>query len=223
VNLNLSGASGVIVGAFDVNVDYNPTVLAPTGCTADVGVCNANYDANTVRFGAFSITDLSGPIGSITFSAIGGGGTSSTLDVVVVNCANDSGDDISCTASDGLINVTTPTPSPTPTPTPTPIPTPTPTPTPSPTPPPLVWGDVDCNGTINAVDSLAIQRWKVGFAYNSAPGCPQIGVPMLPTLWGDVDCSGIVNAVDSLKIQRWKVALPVDQTQPCPVIGAPYP
>jgi hypothetical protein len=76
---------------------------------------------------------------------------------------------------------------------------------------------------VNAVDSLATLRWKAGLNYNSAPGCPQIGVPILPTLWGDVDCSGVVNAVDALKILRWKALLPVDQAQDCPTIGAPYP
>jgi hypothetical protein len=86
-----------------------------------------------------------------------------------------------------------------------------------------VWGDSDCSGVVNAVDSLATLRWKAGLSYISAPGCPEIGIPMLPTVWGDVDCSGVVNAVDSLTIQRWKVSLPINQTQPCPVIGDPYP
>jgi hypothetical protein len=81
---------------------------------------------------------------------------------------------------------------------------------------------VDCNGTVNAVDSLATQRWKVGLPYNHAPGCPQIGVPLLPTLWGDTNCDSAVNAIDALGLQRWKVGLPVNQTQPCPVIGQPH-
>jgi hypothetical protein len=73
------------------------------------------------------------------------------------------------------------------------------------------------------VDSLAIQRWRVGFDYQSEPGCPAIGIPMLPTVWGDVNCDGVVNAVDSLAIQRWRVGLPVSQEDGCPVIGDPYP
>jgi hypothetical protein len=73
------------------------------------------------------------------------------------------------------------------------------------------------------VDALSILRWKVGLTYNSAPGCPGIGIPVLPTLWGDVNCTGAVNAVDSLAILRWKAGLTVLQTQPCPLIGAPYP
>jgi hypothetical protein len=82
---------------------------------------------------------------------------------------------------------------------------------------------VNCDSAVNAIDALAIQRWRVGLAYNSAPGCPQIGIPMLPTLWGDVNCGGAVNAIDALAMQRWKVGLPVSQVPPCPAIGAPYP
>ena len=82
---------------------------------------------------------------------------------------------------------------------------------------------MDCSNAVNAIDSLDIQRWKVGLSYPAAPGCPQIGVPMLPTVWGDIDCSGTVNALDSLAIQRWKVGLTVLQAQGCPVIGDPYP
>ena len=229
VNLTVTPAGGVSVGTTTVDVTYNNVVLAVDSCVAPSGVCNPALDADTVRFALLDLAGLSGNEGTITFDAIGAGGTSSALSLAIPICGNTDAENINCSGVDGLITVTTPTPSPTPTPTPTPIPTPTPTPaptptpTPSPTPPPLVWGDVDCIAPINAVDSLAIQRWKVGFSYNHAPGCPQIGVPMLPTLWGDVDCSGIVNAVDSLTIQRWKVALPVEQTLPCPTIGDPYP
>jgi uncharacterized protein YkwD len=47
----------------------------------------------------------------------------------------------------------TPTPSPTKSPTPTPSPTPVPTPVPTPTPFPGCSGDVDCDGTTNALES----------------------------------------------------------------------
>jgi len=214
VDFTVTPGPGVIAAAMDVNIDYDPAVLDPIACTSS-SICNTAFDPDTVRIGLVDLLGHSGVEGSITFTAIGANGTSSVLDVVIVVCVDDFGDPLNCADSDGLIAVSAPTP--------TPSPSPSPTPSPTPTPPPLTWGDVDCSNVINAVDALAILRWKASLTYTSAPGCPGIGVPMLPTLWGDVNCTGAVNAVDSLAILRWKAGLTVLQTQPCPVIGAPYP
>lgn len=94
------------------------------------------------------------------------------------------------------------------------------TPTPTPVPGELVQGDVDCNGTVNSVDSLKILRFVAQLPVAQGPGCPQIGAQMA-SLFGDVDCSGGVNAVDSLKLLRHVASLPVSQPGGCAGLGAP--
>lgn len=83
--------------------------------------------------------------------------------------------------------------------------------------PALTQGDVDCNGSVNAVDALKELRHVVDLSVTQEPGCPQIGSgnPM----FGDVDCSNTVDAVDALKILRHVVALPVSQNPGCTPIG----
>jgi hypothetical protein len=44
---------------------------------------------------------------------------------------------------------------------------------------PSLQGDVDCNGTISAVDALKILRSVAGLLNNLPGGCPQIGDPIL--------------------------------------------
>ncbi len=104
--------------------------------------------------------------------------------------------------------------------TPTPTATPEPTPTPSPTANPggLVQGNVDCNVSVNSVDSLKILRWVALLSVAQEVGCPLIGTDVA-SFWGDVDCSGAVNSVDSLKILRHVALLSVAQTEPCSDIG----
>lgn len=80
-----------------------------------------------------------------------------------------------------VTSLPTPTPSPTPSETPTPTPepsptdTPTPSPTPSPTPLPNGNGDVNCSGTVTAVDALQILRHVASLPVNLPSGCPEIG------------------------------------------------
>ena len=39
----------------------------------------------------------------------------------------------------------------------------------------LVWGDVDCDGDVDAADALKIQRWLAGLSVAQEPGCLEIG------------------------------------------------
>lgn len=78
-------------------------------------------------------------------------------------------------------------------------------------------GDVDCNGSVNAIDALKVLRYTINLSVAQAPGCPPIGTDG-PPLQGDIDCNEIVDLVDSLKIFRYVAALSVIQTEPCPDI-----
>ena len=104
--------------------------------------------------------------------------------------------------------------------TPTPTPEPTPTPMPTATPAGLIQGNVDCNASVNSVDSLKILRFVAQLTVGQESGCPLIGA-VVALFWGDVDCSGTVNSVDSLKILRHVAQLSVAQSEPCPDIGMP--
>ena len=112
----------------------------------------------------------------------------------------------------------TPTPSPTPTPTPVLTPTPTPTPTPTGTPSGPLFGDVDCDGDVDAVDALKILRYVAQLTVQQEPGCPLIGSDVA-SFFGDVDCNGGVTSVDALKILRFVASLPVQQEAGCTPIG----
>jgi hypothetical protein len=124
------------------------------------------------------------------------------------------------------METTSPTQSPTPTPTSTPVPTQSPTATAT---PPLgqqvAWGDNNCSGAADPVDSLLTLRHDAGLNANTGD-CPDMGVQLDVTLaairlWGDVDCSDAVDPVDSLKLLRFDAGLSVAQGEGCPAIEAP--
>lgn len=142
-----------------------------------------------------------------------------------------------CVELDAPTPTPVPTGSATPTATPTPTggatTTPTPTSTGGPTPTPTggakgngKWGDIDCNGEVDAVDALKILRDVAALAYTQTEPCPDLGdeVPVLAAgtnrVWGDVDCDGDVDAVDALGVLRFVAALSVNQQPGCPEMGS---
>ena len=92
-------------------------------------------------------------------------------------------------------------------------------PTPTPTPGPGKFGDVDCNASVDAVDSLKVLRYVAGLSVSQTEPCPDIG-SAVPPVFGDADCNASVDAVDSLKLLRYVAGLSVSQTEPCPDIGS---
>lgn len=42
-----------------------------------------------------------------------------------------------------------------------------------------LWGDLDCDGDVDAVDALQALRYLAGFGANQAPGCPSVGAMVL--------------------------------------------
>jgi hypothetical protein len=90
-----------------------------------------------------------------------------------------------------------------------------------------LFGDVDCNLAVNAVDSLKELRYDAGLSVAQEPGCPPFGEAFpageAGPLWGDVDCDGIIGPVDGLKLLRFDAGLSVSQEEDCPPIGEPLP
>ena len=88
----------------------------------------------------------------------------------------------------------------------------------------VAWGDANCSGEANPVDSLLTLRADAGLSVNTG-ACPPLGTQvevLLASLhvWGDIDCSGALNPVDSLKILRFDAGLSVAQGGGCPAMGA---
>ena len=103
-------------------------------------------------------------------------------------------------------------------------PSPSPTATPAATGDERVWGDANCSGSANPVDSLLTLRHDAGLSANTGD-CPDLGQVVdvqnaSPHPWGDVDCGGDVTPVDSLKLLRHDAGLGVSQEPNCPLIGS---
>jgi pimeloyl-ACP methyl ester carboxylesterase len=88
----------------------------------------------------------------------------------------------------------------------------------------LTWGDNNCSGSADPVDSLLTLRFDAGLSTNTGD-CPDFGqvvevqnASLHP--WGDVDCSDAVNPVDSLKLLRFDAGLSVAQATGCPPMGS---
>ena len=108
-------------------------------------------------------------------------------------------------------------------------PTASPTPSPAPTATPelrsLAWGDYNCSGDVDPVDSLAALNADGKIIFNTN-GCPEPGTVVEDMLthvllgWGDVDCNGEITPVDSLDILRNDAGLGYNREPGCPLLGA---
>jgi hypothetical protein len=87
--------------------------------------------------------------------------------------------------------------------------------------PQFKFGDVDCSGTINSIDSLKISRYTSSLSYAQNEPCKDIG-KKLPNgvRQGDVDCNDAINSIDALKLSRYVANLSYGQSEPCPDIGS---
>jgi Tol biopolymer transport system component len=87
-----------------------------------------------------------------------------------------------------------------------------------------IWGDVNCSGTADPIDSLLVLRHDAGLSVSVAQGCPQpdaqVSVDGIDRLYADSDCAGDVNPIDSLKLLRFDAGLSVNQEEGCPLIGS---
>jgi hypothetical protein len=92
---------------------------------------------------------------------------------------------------------------------PTPIPTAPPTPVPTPTPATqYTWGDIDCNGRVEALDASALLATAAAIQSESAgANCPSPGDPVTVSgfdrRWGDIDCSATIGPNDPILLLRY--------------------
>ena len=225
---------------YDTAIDRRATTAHEVGHAIQLRHESVNFDCGTDETGAIPRSIMA--YDCIDPVSVGGLGLFAVepWDVCGVNHAyfDPAFDFAGC---DGTTTIPMPTASPTApagTPTATGSPTvtgpPTPTPTPSQTTPPgetLVWGDANCSGQSDPIDSLLTLRFDAGLSVNRPAGCPEFGAQVQDgvgvaslRLWGDVDCSGAVNPVDSLKVLRRDAGLSVAKSDPaCLDIGQDLP
>lgn len=236
------------IGVATVDIEYDSGLIEAVSCTAALTLCSIDVIApDTVRFVAISAGGLTGSgvvLGSATFQAGPYGGVAAlTINRETLQIVNPSGEELPITPTDGSITIAGPSPPVTPTPTGGGSPTGTATATATadgtasasasasapvsatatPAPVSTVWGDANCSGGVDPVDSLFTLRFDAGLGINTG-GCPEMGAEVevlsaSPHVWGDVDCGGEITPVDSLKLLRFDAGLDVAQGQGCPGMG----
>lgn len=99
------------IGAWTIDVHYDPAVLLPVACTttpAALGACNMGFSVIEVRFAGATATGLFGVVdlADITFQALAPVGKCSALSPEVVTWADPLGNDMQAFPSDGSVCVT---------------------------------------------------------------------------------------------------------------------
>jgi hypothetical protein len=101
------------LGAWTVDITYDPAVVQPTDCAASVSgataLCNADLPSvpHTVRLTGSSASGATGSLtlGVVTFQATGGAGASSPLMVTVVTFTDPEGNPAPAEAAGGSITI----------------------------------------------------------------------------------------------------------------------
>jgi hypothetical protein len=171
------------LGAFTIEVSYDPSIIAPTAFAPGPGfdsvVCNLAYASDTVcctgvHADAGAVGDLA--LADLTFQVDAGAvlGSQSPLAVAVVTLANVDDQAIGADTKDGAITVG-------------------------------LHGNVNCDGDVDAVDALFILQYVVGLKQAGDQCPPPPGALYLPA--ADVNCDNDVDAVDALFVLQYVVGL----------------
>ncbi len=218
------------IGAFTIEVGYDPLLVVATACTTDPGsildsaICSPAFAPDVARCTGISIAGVSGPeltLCDITFEFVDAGTPITTVTPLVVSClvlTDPGGDPLGCSQQDGWID--------------------------------FGLGDVTCDDLVNVVDALFVMQFEVGLRDDSG-GCPlppspdtlhvascdvnedglcnvvdalfilqcEVGIPNVlcpaPILLGDVNCDGLVDMIDLLLILQYDAGL-IDGSFQCP-------
>jgi hypothetical protein len=161
------------LGAWQIDIDYNPDIVTPLACTAGpASVCNVNYGPGTVRVvGAAS----NGRRGDVTLSTVQFrcdhvGATALAITAMEFHDATSGAPQpINVNIEHGSINCLSPEP-----------------------PQSTLNGDANCDGLVNSIDALIVLQYVA--ALRSSVPCPNLA---------DYNHDGRISAVDAaLILQR---------------------
>ena len=173
------------LGAWTIDITYDPAVASPVGCAAEQGgLCNPNFGANTIRVTGVSASGLEGDslLATITFACVSVGVSELALSLSVfadatpgalapIAAATDHGS-VTC-AEEGT------------------APPPTPTPSPGELP-----GDANCDGAVNAIDAALILQLTAQLI--DAVSCPENA---------DLNGDGVIDVLDAALILQMDAGL----------------
>lgn len=201
VSLDATNVPPPGLGAFTVDITYDPSIIGPAGCTAAAGFfCNASFAPAKVRCGGFDVNGRNGmvPLCTPNFTSVGQAGQCSNLTLAVVELSDVNGAPMSFSVANGAFCVAAP-PTATATSTPTSTATSTPTETPTSTPTATPCGDIDCDGVPDVTDNCPavgnpdqLNTDAANTALNR-PGADPLG----DACDGDIDGDGYTNAQEA--------------------------
>jgi hypothetical protein len=134
VAFTVSGHSPQAIGAFGIEVTFDPDLLSPFSCQVNNALCNTEADPGRLRLSSASVLGFTGDItvATIVFKATGPAGTVAPVDIEVTALSDTIGLSLmgEATVTDGSVTIqdTRPTPP----------------------------GDANCDAGVDAADSLAI-------------------------------------------------------------------
>ena len=174
LELNALNAHAPGLGAWNIGVEYDPSILSAVSCSAaTASKCNVAFTAQQVLFVGARASGLTGDnvLASITFTCDRAGVSDLVIKVSVFADAT-AGDPqpISFMVQNGRITCSDPAP--------------------VPESPPLL-GDADCNGRVDSRDALLVLQYEAGLL-NSLP-CQNLA---------DVNRDGRVNSIDAGLIKQ---------------------
>lgn len=174
------------LGAWTIDITYDPTVAAVADCTAEHGgICNPAYAEDKVRVVGTDVFGLEGDLVLATMAfackSVGASELALTLSVLADATLGDP-QTIDAAVANGSVTCTDEVKA-------------TPTPKPTETPAKLA-GDADCDGTISAVDATLVLQFEA-FLIDSVP-CPDAA---------DVNGDGAIDAIDAVLILQRSAGL----------------
>lgn len=182
VSLRALGLSGSGLGAWTVDISYDPSVVSIDNCNAEYGgICNVAYSPSSIRTTGVQIYGLTG---NVTLATVGiscqSVGTSPlTLSLSVFADSTPGGPQpISAGISNGSVHCVAQ-----PQPTPTPVNT-------------GLLGDVDCDHDVDSIDAALVLQYDAGLIHSLS--CFDNG---------DISHDGYVNSIDATIILQLAAGL----------------
>jgi hypothetical protein len=185
---------GAGLGAFTIEVHYDPAVVRVENCKHDPGGLYSGLchdDGQRIRLTGVSTVGVPGDslLAEVILHAVGSDGDSTFLDVELLTIADPDGEPIDAGDEDGVITIGVPD------------------------------GDVTCDNTTNASDAMFILQREVGLRPNDSNNCPLPG-DALYRPGCDVSRDGLCNVIDALFILQCEIGIP---NSFCPSANAVMP